>query len=121
MPEDDEPEGILVVTRKDRPTTRRERIMNRIIPDVRELSVNDIVTFYTHNDTVRYYVRLLNPIERQGIGVFHLNRKGRPSYRLVPRYTIRKDQQVALLFEREISAAILELLHVKKFETKENT
>ena len=96
--------------KKPRPSTRRERIMGRTVPDIRELDRNDIVTFYTHNDTIRYYVRLIDPIERQGIAVFHFNRKGRPSYRFIPRYTIKKDQPCALIFPREISSAILELL-----------
>ena len=112
-------EGEVVLTKKVRPSTRRERIMTRTVPDIRELDRNDIVTFYTHGDTVRYYVRLLDPIERQGIAVFHMNRKGRPSYRFIPRYTIRKDQACALIFPREISTAILELLRKNsKFDTE---
>lgn len=98
------------VEKAERPTTRKERMMVKAIEDVRELSMNDIVTFYMHNDTVRYYVRLTNPMERTGVAVFHLNKKGRPSYRLIPRYTIRADQQVCLIFRRELSPSIIELL-----------
>lgn len=85
-------------------------MMVKAIEDVRELSMNDIVTFYMHNDTVRYYVRLTNPLERTGTAVFHLNKKGRPSYRFIPRYTIRPDQKVCLVFKRELSGSLLELL-----------
>lgn len=110
MNNDDSEENALEIVKAPRPTTRKERMMTKAVTDVRELSMNDIVTFYMHDDTVRYYVRLTNPMERTGVAVFHLNKKGRPSYRFIPRYTIRADQAVCLVFRRELSGSIVELL-----------
>lgn len=84
--------------------------MTRAIDDIRELDVNDVVTFYTADNALRYYVRLIKPMEKLGVAVFHLNRKGRPSYRYVPSYKIPGGTICALVFKRELSNQIEELL-----------
>ena len=102
-------EGILV-KRKERPTSRRERVMLRLVDDIRQLDTNDIVTFYLANNTLRYYVRLLDPLNRKGIAAFHFNKKGRPSYRYIPSYTVPAGVKCALLFRKEVSEQLQELL-----------
>lgn len=103
-------EGILVNPPKVRPTSRRERVMLREVDDVKQLDRNDVVSFYTADNTLRYYVRLLDPPNRKGVAVFHFNRKGRPSYRFMPSYQIPPNTKCALIYKRELSGQILELL-----------
>lgn len=98
---------------RQRPTTRRERIMVRKVEDVRTLDVNDVVTFYTADNQLRYYVRLTKPTEKRGVAVFHLNRKGRPSYKRIPSYVIPPNIECALVYRRELSAQIEEHLFRK--------
>jgi len=110
MADDTKLEGIEVKPKVPRPKTRRERVMLRKIDNVRELDVNEIVSFYAANNTLRYYVRLTKPLERRGVCVFHFNKKGRPSLRLIPAYTIPPNTECALVFRRELSHQIDELL-----------
>lgn len=111
MKSDDEKRAIEELNaKKTRPSTRRERVMVRAVEDIKGLSLNDVVTFYSPDNTVRYYVRLLDPIRKRGVCVFHLNRKGRPSYKWAPSYVVPEGVTCALVFRRELSAPIEEIL-----------
>lgn len=106
----DQPGSINPKPNKNRPTSRRERVMLRSVENVKELEVNEVVSFYTAGNILRYYVRLTKPLERRGVAVFHYNKKGRPSLRLIPSYVIPVGTKCALIFRRELSAQIDELL-----------
>ena len=91
--------------RVPKPTTRRERLLTRKV-NPQELAINDIVTYYSKDGNLRYYVRLLQPLARRGIAVFHFNKKGRPVYNYLPTHVIPADAECCLILRRNLSQSI---------------
>lgn len=88
-----------------KPTTRRGRLLARAV-NPQELAINDIVTYYSLDGNLRFYVRLLKPLERKGVAVFHFNKRGRPILNRLPVHVIPPDVTCCLLLRRELNQSI---------------
>src|SRR5688500_9199447 len=84
--------------------SRKDRYMLHKVADheVSKLDKDSIITFYSENDTVRYFMRLTEPLEQRGPIVFYPFKKGRPSYSYMPRYRLsRKIKEIGLVLRRD--------------------
>lgn len=116
---DEEKVEVIEKKKNYKASTRRERLEQcRLVDEVRSLDKGDLVTFYMADNTIRYYMRILDPRKKKGVAVFHANKKGRPAIHFLPEFTIPAGVDVMLLFKREISENILQWLFYNEKERK---